>query len=80
MVPRHYVAGMSAEVRLGESARTGSGVPHLLVRVLDRDVLACTGGVSSNARSATMEDAARQIECARCRKFWKAVANAKLGL
>jgi hypothetical protein len=71
---------MEAEVRLGESARTTSGVPHLLVRVLDREVLACTGGAASNATVVSLEDAAGRIECGSCRKFWKAVAKAKLGL
>lgn len=71
---------MAAEVRLGQSARTSSGVPHLLVRVLDREVLACTGGVSSSPTAVSVEDAARQIECAACRKFWKAVVKATPGL
>lgn len=55
---------MAADVRLGESARTTSGVPHLLVRVLDREVLACTGGVSSKSTAVSVVDAAGQIECA----------------
>jgi hypothetical protein len=71
---------MAADVRIGQSARTSSGVPHLLVRVLDREVLACTGGISSSPTSVSVEDAAGQIECGSCRKFWKAVAKAKLGL
>lgn len=68
---------MAAEVRLGESARTTSGVPHLLVRVLNREVLACTGGASASATDVSVEDAAGRIECGSCRKFWKAVTKAR---
>jgi hypothetical protein len=63
------------QVPIGESARFGPEIKptHLVIRVAEREALACTGGQAVAVRGVPFGQALQSLECGDCRRRWRKI-------